>query len=36
MIQGHKLGEQKGDSYLLGNGVANDDVAFWDVPGHSG
>lgn len=34
--QGHKFGEQKGDSYLLGNGVANDDVAFWDVPGHSG
>lgn len=21
---------------MLGNGVANDDVAFWDVPGHSG
>ena len=35
-IQGHRLGQQKGDSYLLGNGVANDDVAFWDVPGHSG
>ena len=33
--QGHRLGKQ-GDSYLLGNGVANDDVAFWDVPGHSG
>lgn len=26
----------EGDSYLLGNGVANDDVAFWDVPRHSG
>lgn len=35
-IQGHRLGKQKGGSYLLGNGVANDDVAFWDVPGHSG
>lgn len=34
-IQGHRLGE-RGDSYLLGNRVANDDVAFWDVPGHSG
>lgn len=34
-IQGHRLGKQ-GDSYLLGNGVANDDVAFWNVPGHSG
>lgn len=34
-IQGHRLGKQ-GDSYLLGNGIANDDVAFWDVPGHSG
>jgi hypothetical protein len=33
--QGHRLGKQ-GDSYLLGNGVANDDVAFWNVPGHSG
>lgn len=31
-----QLGEQKPDSYLLGNGVADDDVAFWDVPGHSG
>lgn len=26
----------EGDSYLLGNGVANDDIAFWDVPRHSG
>lgn len=30
------MGEQKRDSYLLGNGVSNDDVAFWDIPGHSG
>lgn len=29
-------GSRRVDSYLLGNGVANDDVAFWDVPGHSG